>query len=219
MAEDLNPKEEPKDFAVSHKLDVVWSENHVTYSLKNVPNSPQISLDIHGSGDSTVPATFGYLYYYTGLGRVGPRTYTPGIYQVAQVTNGVITGIEKLPESLIKSKLVKELHSRKAKQKEFPVPPSNVDLSTTSMKKETLAPELLKSGITAMEQRAALRDSPEGERSMAKTVAMFNAYLGKETLTVEDGWAFMIMLKMIRAQNGNFHADDYVDMASYSALW
>lgn len=79
------------------------------------------------------------------------------------------------------------------------------------------APNILYKGIEAMEQRAQLRDKPEGERSMAKTVAMFNTYTGN-TLTEADGWAFMIFLKMVRSQGGDFHEDDYVDGASFFGL-
>lgn len=79
------------------------------------------------------------------------------------------------------------------------------------------APDILKKGLAAMEERAKLRDKPDGERSMAKTVQMFNTYTGK-SITESEGWAFMVFLKMVRAQGGTFHEDDYVDGASFMAL-
>ena len=69
----------------------------------------------------------------------------------------------------------------------------------------------------AMKARAALRDQPTGERSMQKTVEIFNAWTGCH-LTVQDGWRFVIALKMAREIQGFFNADDYVDGAAYMAL-
>ncbi len=79
------------------------------------------------------------------------------------------------------------------------------------------APTILQKGMEAMEQRAKLRDKPDGERSMAKTIQIFNAYTGRD-LTESEGWAFMVFLKMVRGKEGNFHEDDYVDGASFIAL-
>ncbi len=65
--------------------------------------------------------------------------------------------------------------------------------------------------------KAEVRDAAEGERSMARTVAAFNALTGKN-LTVAEGWEFMILLKLVRGRQGFFNADDYVDIAGYGAL-
>lgn len=75
----------------------------------------------------------------------------------------------------------------------------------------------LEKGVQAMQERGQLRDSPHGERSMLRTVNTFNALTNRD-LTVAEGWQFMILLKMVRGNQGQFHEDDYVDMASYSAL-
>jgi hypothetical protein len=75
----------------------------------------------------------------------------------------------------------------------------------------------LEESVNVMKQRAALRDAPGGERSMAKTVAIFNAWTGN-TLSVEDGWRFMIALKQAREIQGSFNADDYTDAAAYFGL-
>lgn len=79
-----------------------------------------------------------------------------------------------------------------------------------------LAPDFLKAGIKHMEDRAATYDA-EGERSMAKTVAMFNAATG-HSVSEEQGWLFMICLKAVRTQQGEFRADNYEDGAAYFGL-
>ncbi len=52
---------------------------------------------------------------------------------------------------------------------------------------------------------------------MGTIVKTFNAMTGRD-LTEVEGWKFMVILKMVRAQNGGFKADDFVDMAAYVAL-
>ena len=63
-------------------------------------------------------------------------------------------------------------------------------------------------------------DQPQ-ERSMAATVAAFNAIEGT-SLTERQGWAFMQTLKLVRAantsRNGRYNQDDYQDGAAYAAL-
>lgn len=83
------------------------------------------------------------------------------------------------------------------------------------------ASEILETSRETLSQRAKLRDSEStGERSMAKAVAIFNAWQGDtgDHLTEEEGWRFMIALKQARMAGGRFHLDDYVDLVSYSAL-
>jgi hypothetical protein len=79
------------------------------------------------------------------------------------------------------------------------------------------APQILKTAIGHMEERAATYDQPQGERSMGKTVAIFNT-LTESKLTEEQGWLFMACLKMVRAQQGGYRADSYEDGAAYFAL-
>lgn len=79
------------------------------------------------------------------------------------------------------------------------------------------APDILSAGIKHMEDRAALRDSLEGERSMKAAVAAFNALEGTN-LTEVQGWRFMCVLKHARAAKGSFSIDDYEDAAAYWAL-
>ena len=76
---------------------------------------------------------------------------------------------------------------------------------------------LLQAAQHHMEERARTYDAPAGERSMAKTVAAFNALTGK-TLSETEGWTFMAILKIARANQGAFRADNYEDLVSYAAL-
>lgn len=79
------------------------------------------------------------------------------------------------------------------------------------------AHEFLKQGQTEMEDRAVTYDNPEGERSMGKTVAMFNALTGL-SMTEEQGWKFMVCLKLVRSEQGEFRGDNFIDGAAYFAL-
>lgn len=83
------------------------------------------------------------------------------------------------------------------------------------------APDLLAQAADEMAARAERYDAPEGERSMAAAVASFNALTGGR-MTVTEGWTFMALLKLARAQSqggrGSAHLDNYVDGAAYMAL-
>lgn len=80
------------------------------------------------------------------------------------------------------------------------------------------ASDILKISLDTLKDRAAQRDcTGTGERSMAATVATFNALTGL-SLTEEQGWQFMLILKLVRGQQGEAREDDYVDLASYGAL-
>lgn len=81
--------------------------------------------------------------------------------------------------------------------------------------------EFLEAGIGHMKDRAATYDAPTGERSMEKTVAIFNELLAEKLrspLTEEDGWNFMEILKLVRSKQGKFKADSYEDRAAYAGL-
>lgn len=87
--------------------------------------------------------------------------------------------------------------------------------------------ELLRSAAQTIIDRGSMRDSNAGqagtpaERSMAATVAAFNALEGAN-LSEAQGWRFMQILKLARAaaseRNGVHNADDYTDGAAYAAL-
>lgn len=80
------------------------------------------------------------------------------------------------------------------------------------------AVSFLNDAIGTLSARATSRDAGStGERSMAKTVAIFNAWTG-EDMSEADGWRFMLCLKQAREIQGKFHADDYVDLAGYASL-
>ena len=79
------------------------------------------------------------------------------------------------------------------------------------------ASDILNKAAEHMEERAATYDQQGGERSIHKTVAMFNT-LTEHGLTEEQGWLFMVCLKMVRAQQGRYRADSYEDGAAYFAL-
>lgn len=79
------------------------------------------------------------------------------------------------------------------------------------------APDLLISAADAIADRAQLRDQPNGERSMARAVAAFNALFDAQ-LSEQQGWQFMVLLKLARSSAGRIHLDDYTDAAAYAAL-
>lgn len=68
-----------------------------------------------------------------------------------------------------------------------------------------------------MNAREVEYDTPGGERSMGKTVEMFNTLFDKD-LTEEQGWQFMSLLKKVRTTTGKFKADNYEDDTAYAAL-
>ena len=83
--------------------------------------------------------------------------------------------------------------------------------------KQVTAESILEAGAQHMRDRAATYDAPSGERSMEKTVTMFNALTG-HGLTETEGWHFMQILKMVRASQGDYRADNFEDGAAYAAL-
>ena len=87
----------------------------------------------------------------------------------------------------------------------------------TAAPPNTSAAHILQTAAQHMQDRAATYDQPQGERSISKTVTMFNTLTG-HGLTDEQGWLFMTCLKMVRAQAGRYRADSYEDGAAYFAL-
>jgi hypothetical protein len=83
------------------------------------------------------------------------------------------------------------------------------------------AAELLRNAAQVIDERGQVRDTPEGERSMARAVDAFNTLNGSRefiAFTELDGWIFMCVLKLARATAGKAHVDDFVDLAGYGAL-
>ena len=83
---------------------------------------------------------------------------------------------------------------------------------------ENKAAEILNDALAAMSERGQSYDTTgDGkERSMAKVVEMFNTLTGAN-LTTEQGWDFMILLKLVRASQG-YKNDNYLDGSAYFAL-
>lgn len=80
------------------------------------------------------------------------------------------------------------------------------------------APEILEKAAQHMRDRAATYDKPEGERSMAQAVDVFNLFHGTN-LTEAQGWHFMQVLKDVRLfARDVYHADSAEDCTAYSAL-
>ena len=94
--------------------------------------------------------------------------------------------------------------------KDCPLNPENQNKADES------AVGMLEEAAECIGDRASERDT-EAERSMAATIRAFNGMYGTE-LTEEQGWQFMVLLKMERAKGGEYRRDDYVDGAAYFAL-
>ena len=78
--------------------------------------------------------------------------------------------------------------------------------------------EFLERAADLMLERAQEYDSPEGERSMGRTVAAFNVLTGN-ILSEQEGWLFMMLLKLARqAQTDTWHQDSSEDAIAYAAL-
>lgn len=78
--------------------------------------------------------------------------------------------------------------------------------------------QLLEAAAGHVRARATAYDQPQGERSMARTVAAFNAVTGQH-VTESQGWLFMELLKAVRdftAPGG--HEDSQEDRIAYAAL-
>jgi hypothetical protein len=91
------------------------------------------------------------------------------------------------------------------------VSPSPTESSSTQ------ASEILRTAMNHLIERGITYDAKGGERSMSKVVQMFNTYKGSD-LSVEDGWMFMVLLKMVRCSQGEFKLDNYEDGSAYFAL-
>lgn len=78
------------------------------------------------------------------------------------------------------------------------------------------APEILRHAAEIIEQRGKSRDTPKGERSMARACKIFEAITGGR-ITEHEGWLFMVCLKLAR-MNAGYNPDDTFDAAAYLAL-
>lgn len=79
--------------------------------------------------------------------------------------------------------------------------------------------QILTQAGSEMKDRATTYDNDAGERSIGKTVKAFAAVCGgSEVDTEEKGWLFMLILKLVRSQQGEFKLDNYVDATAYASL-
>ena len=76
---------------------------------------------------------------------------------------------------------------------------------------------ILDQAIKEVGDRATTYDKPQGEESMPHIISLFNG-LYRTKLTVEQGWMFMCLLKIVRSASGKFKRDNYVDLAAYAAF-
>lgn len=101
--------------------------------------------------------------------------------------------------------------------------PDGVDLPIESIELAAAdlpnrAPDILEAAAGHMRDRAATFDKPEGERSMAQTVAIFNQFHGTG-MTEAQGWHFMQILKDVRLfTRDGYHQDSGEDCVAYAAL-
>lgn len=79
--------------------------------------------------------------------------------------------------------------------------------------------DYLRQAADTLDERGKQYDASGSERSMAKTVAIFNI-LTKNSLTVAEGWQFMKVLKDVRLWSNTdvAHVDSIVDNLGYTAL-
>lgn len=85
------------------------------------------------------------------------------------------------------------------------------------------ASDFLRRAADIMDERGQQYDSPDGERSMGRAVAAFNAITGRERsgreISEAEGWLLLQLLKDARQWSGpRFHQDSAEDCVAYAAL-
>lgn len=88
---------------------------------------------------------------------------------------------------------------------------------TSANKPAMRAPDFIRTALEALDNRAAIRDQPQGERSAKKAADILSAWTGKPVEEV-DVWRTLIAVKLARESQGAFHADDLIDLAGYAGL-
>jgi len=80
------------------------------------------------------------------------------------------------------------------------------------------APQYLTRAAEIMAERGKQYDKSDGERSMGRTIAAYNAITGQD-LSEAEGWLLMLLLKQVRLfQHPGFHLDSAEDAIAYAAL-
>jgi hypothetical protein len=91
-------------------------------------------------------------------------------------------------------------------------------MTTLDLNRRPKATDLLSKAAALMVERGKQYDQPEGERSMGRTVAAFNAITGQD-LTEAEGWLLLQVLKDVRLwQRPGYHPDSAEDCIAYAAL-
>jgi len=99
------------------------------------------------------------------------------------------------------------------------LPKTSLEVVNTSQKDTPKAKDASSLCLRASEllaERGKQYDGSNAERSMASTVAAFNAVYGTN-LTEQQGWHFMLILKMVRQRAGG-HIDSAEDAIAYASL-
>lgn len=77
---------------------------------------------------------------------------------------------------------------------------------------------ILAHAASHLEARAGTYDTPGGERSMGKAIAVFNAFHGTN-LSESQGWHLLQILKDVRLfSSPSYHQDSAEDCVAYAAL-
>lgn len=86
-------------------------------------------------------------------------------------------------------------------------------------RRDRTATDFLQVAQSILDERGKQYDKPQGERSMAATVAAFNSITG-QSLTEPHGWLLLTLLKMVRDnQREAPHEDSCMDLVTYSSLY
>lgn len=96
-----------------------------------------------------------------------------------------------------------------------------VEKLTSPSRTTESASDILDAAGDHLEQRAEAYDKQDqgGERPIAAAVEAFHAVTGDGHMnTSERGWLFMMLLKAVRTQQGDYRADNYQDATAYAAL-
>lgn len=98
--------------------------------------------------------------------------------------------------------------------------PRNFTLVKEAPTAESKTPsDYLRQAADTLDERGKQYDASGSERSMEKTVNIFNILTGN-SLTTAEGWQFMKVLKAVRLWSNidSVHADSIIDDLGYTAL-
>lgn len=204
--------EDPSDINVyTDSIPAAFSSKYYFEAVAIKEKAPR--RGVRDCPDHTAPTVpMGHKWEYRGLGWSSPGRTT--FYRV------VGDGVSRV---FLNSKAhgVKGFHYFEAVAILGYVDPATLDdepvADRTGKPLPTTASGVLYQAASTIQSRGEERDRADGERSMAATVAAFNALFGTK-LTETQGWRFMELLKMSRAAGGRYNYDDFLDGTAYAAL-